>query len=104
MKLSRDEEVFLRHWIYDEAHYRDGPGAAKRLQLARHVVPADLGAIIAAALPDPADQAAAAQARPAGTLAWPWDDATFRDRLAEARAIVNGPVTAAGRKRGIAAP
>ena len=33
MKLSRDEEVFLRHWMYDEVHYRDGQGPAKRLQL-----------------------------------------------------------------------
>ena len=26
MKLSRDEELFLRHWMYDEVHYEEGPG------------------------------------------------------------------------------
>ncbi len=26
MRLSRDEEAFLRHWMYDEVHYQDGPG------------------------------------------------------------------------------
>ena len=43
MKLSRDEEIFLRHWIYDEAHYRDGTGPAKRLQREHRAIPADLG-------------------------------------------------------------
>jgi hypothetical protein len=31
MKLSRDEKIFLWHWMYDEAHYQAGPGPAKRL-------------------------------------------------------------------------
>ena len=26
MRLSRDEEVFLRHWMYDEVHYSEGQG------------------------------------------------------------------------------
>ena len=33
MSLSHDEEMFLRHWIYDEAHYMEGVGPAKRLQV-----------------------------------------------------------------------
>jgi hypothetical protein len=39
MKLSRDELTFLRHWMFDETHFQDGPGAANRLQLAhgRHL-------------------------------------------------------------------
>ena len=60
MKLSRDEELFLRHWIYDEAHFRDGVGPAKRLQIEHRIIPADLAAIIAAGIPDPQDQEIAA--------------------------------------------
>ena len=89
MKLSRDEERFLRCWIYDEVHYRDGQGPAKRLQLLQHVIPADLATLIAAAIPDLVDQETAALAPPpGGPLAWPWSEETFRDRLAEARAIL----------------
>jgi hypothetical protein len=96
MKLSRDEDAFLRRWMYDEAHYRDGPGPAKRLQLAHRAVPADLAAIIAAALPDPIDQAAAGSGPPpAEPPAWPWTERSFRDRLAEARAVLNDRRTAA---------
>ena len=40
MKLSRDEANFLRHWMYDEAHYREGSGPAKRLQREHRAVPA----------------------------------------------------------------
>jgi hypothetical protein len=29
MKLSHNEEQFLRLWMYDETHYRDGNGPAK---------------------------------------------------------------------------
>jgi hypothetical protein len=72
MKLSRDEDTFLRRWIFDEAHFRDGPGPAKRLQLAHRIIPADLAAIIAAAIPDPTDQAAASNDPSPGPLAWPW--------------------------------
>ena len=56
LKLSPEEDNYLRHWIYDETHYEEGPGPAKRLQLQYHAVPADLAALIAAALPDPAEQ------------------------------------------------
>jgi hypothetical protein len=67
MKLSRDEEIFLRHWIYDEAHYRERTGPAKRLQVDHRAIPADLGTIIAAAMPCLADQEGAALAPPVGT-------------------------------------
>jgi hypothetical protein len=88
MKLSREEEAYLRSWIHDEARFRDGPGPAKRLQLARRVVPADLATIIAAAIPDPEDQVAAAVDAPPTQPAWPWTDSEFRDRLAEARRLL----------------
>jgi hypothetical protein len=90
MSLSREEELFLRHWIYDEAHYRDGVGPAKRLQLEHRVVPADLAEIVAAAMPDPAEQEATGSGPPpAEPPAWPWSDEAFRARLAEARATLS---------------
>src|SRR5262249_52741268 len=95
MKLSRDEEAFLRHWMYDEAHYRDGPGRAKALQVRHGVTPADLAVIIAAAIPDPADQQTiGAGPTPAGDPAWPWDDRSFRNRLTEAQAVLGHRFTA----------
>ena len=73
MKLSHDEEAFLRHWMYDEVHYRDGQGPAKRSQLEHRAVPADLAVLIAAALPDLADQEAAGLGSPpAEPPTWPW--------------------------------
>src|SRR5438874_1281745 len=54
LKLSPEEELFLRHWMYDEVHYKEGPGRAKSLQLQRRAVPADLATLIAAAIPRPA--------------------------------------------------
>jgi hypothetical protein len=72
MKLSPEEEIYLRHWMYDELHYQEGPGAAKRLQLEHGVVPADLAALIAAAIPAPADQQAAGLGPPpAAAPIWP---------------------------------
>jgi hypothetical protein len=71
MKLSRDEELFLRHWIYDEAHFREGVGPAKRLQVEHRVTPADLAAIIAAGIPDPQDQETAASTSPTSAPRWP---------------------------------
>jgi hypothetical protein len=89
MKLSPDEERFLRHWMHDEAHYQEGQGLAKRLQLLHCAIPADLATLIAAAIPDPEDQQAAALAPPTHVpLIWPWSDAGFRARLAEARTIL----------------
>jgi hypothetical protein len=90
MRLSRDEEAFLRAWIYDEAHYQDGVGPAKRLQVQQGVKPADLAVLVAAALPDPAEQEAAGLGPPCTEApAWPWTAETFRQRLAEARATLS---------------
>ena len=89
MKLSPEEEAFLRHWMYDEVHFRSGTGQAKRLQLQHGVAPADLATLIAAGLPDPADQEAAGRGpSPAQPLTWPWSDDGFVTRLAEARAAL----------------
>jgi hypothetical protein len=93
MRLSREEETFLRAWIADEAHYQAGVGPAKRLQVQQGVRPADLALLIAAGLPDPAAQEAAAMDHPhTEAPAWPWTAETFRQRLAEARATLGeGP-------------
>jgi hypothetical protein len=90
MKLSHDEELFLRHWMYDEVHYQDGAGPAKRLQLEHQAVPADLAIVIAAALPDPAvqEQAGIGPA-PAERPKWPWTQETLRTRVSEARAALS---------------
>ena len=86
VKLSRDEELFLRHWMYDEVHYQDGRGPAKQLQLRHRAAPADLATLIAAAIPDPADQEAAGVGpRPAEPPTWPWSEDALRARLDEAR-------------------
>jgi hypothetical protein len=89
MRLSRDEEVFLRHWMYDEVHYGEGQGPAKRLQVQHQAVPADLAILIAATIPDPADQDAAGLGPPpAEPPAWPWPGDALRVRLADARAAL----------------
>ena len=88
MKLSHDEELFLRHWIYDEAHFRDGVGPAKRLQVEHRVAPADLATIIAAAIPDPKEQEQAASNPPPAIPTWPWRGDAFQARLAEARTVL----------------
>ena len=89
MKLSRDEELFLRHWMYDEMHYQEGVGPAKHLQRGHHVPPADLAILIAAAIPAPADQESAGTAPPpAQPPTWPWSEESLRARLAEARSIL----------------
>ena len=88
MKLSRDEELFLRHWVYDEAHFRNGIGTAKRLQVEHRVAPADLATLVAAAIPDPADQEEAATTTPSDPPRWPWDGEAFQKRLAEARSVL----------------
>src|SRR5437764_136798 len=100
MKLSREEQAFLRRWIYDEAHFRDGPGPAKRLQLEHRVIPADLAAVIAAGMPGTQDQFVAATAVPAERVDWPWTEDGLAERVAEARAAL----TAAERTPGRAAP
>src|SRR5262245_9987987 len=86
MKLSREEDLFLRHWMFEQFHYESGPGPAKRLQLEHGAIPAELSILIAAALPDPAaQQAASFGPPPAEPPAWPWAAEGFRARLAEAR-------------------
>ena len=94
MKLSRDEDLFLRHWMYDEVHYQDRLGPAKRLQLQHRAIPADLATLIAAAIPDPADQEAAGFSPPASEpLIWPWSEEGLSRRLREARALLGEQVT-----------
>jgi hypothetical protein len=89
MKLSREEELFLRRWMYDEVHYQDGQGPAKQLQIQHRASPAHLATLIAAAIPDPADQEAAGFGLPpAQSLTWPWTSEELRARLTEARAAL----------------
>jgi hypothetical protein len=89
MKLSREEEAYLRHWIFDEARYQEGQGPAKQLQLQHGATPAELAVLIAAALPDPAEQEAASNGpSPTEPPVWPWSDDSFRSRLKEARGIL----------------
>ena len=89
MKLSREEETFLRHWMYDEVHYQEGVGPAKRLQREHHVPPADLALLISAAMPNPADQEAAGVGpTPQQAPVWPWSGDAFQTRLSEARALL----------------
>jgi hypothetical protein len=89
MNLSPEEERFLRSWMYDEVHYQEGVGTAKQLQLQHRVAPADLAVLIAAAMPDPADQEAAGFTPPSEAPAWPWSEMTWRHRLEEARAVLS---------------
>jgi len=89
MKLCPEEGVFLRHWLFDEYHYKSGAGPAKRLQIEHRVVPAELSVLIAAAIPDPADQKLAALGPPpADEAEWPWTEEGFRARLQEARTVL----------------
>jgi hypothetical protein len=72
--------------MYDETHYLEGVGLAKRLQVQHQAAPADLADLIAAAMPDPAEQEAARLDPPAAdNLTWPWSATSFSARLAEAR-------------------
>lgn len=90
MKLLPDEALFLRHWMYDELHYQDGPGPAKRLQVERGTIPADLALLIAAAMPDPADQEAAGLGPPPPEPpTWPWRGNDLLKRVDQARAILD---------------
>jgi hypothetical protein len=88
MRLSREEEVFLRHWMYEEVHYLVGPGPAKRLQREHGVLPAELATLIAAAIPEPAEQGAAGDVAPTEPPIWPWSEEQWRARLAEARTVL----------------
>lgn len=89
MKLSPDEERFLRHWIFDEAHYEDGPGVAKHLQLANGAIASDIASLIAAGIPDVDIQKTAASTPPTvARPAWPWTEQSLQTRLSEAREIL----------------
>jgi hypothetical protein len=89
MKLSRDEEIYLRHWMYEELHCREGPGRAKRLQFDHGVLSADLAALIAAAISVPDDQEAAGLGPPPDEAPkWPWSAESFQDRLQAARRLL----------------
>jgi hypothetical protein len=91
MRLSREEENFLRRWMYDEMRYQEGIGPAKRLQLQHQAVAADLATLIAAAIPDPAEQEAAGLGPPSSEPpTWPWSANSLRSRLAEARLALAG--------------
>ena len=92
MKLSHEEETFLRHWIYDEVHYREGRGPAKRLQLDHKVVPGDLALIIAASMRDLGEQESAAEGPPpAEPPVWAWPGECFATRVEEARLLLGTP-------------
>lgn len=92
MKLSHEEEIFLRHWIYDEVHFHEGTGPAKRLQVAYKVPPANLATIIAAALTEPGEQEAAAEGPPpTESPVWPWPEDNCARRVEEARELLGSP-------------
>lgn len=89
MKLSPEEELFLRHWMFDEVHYREGQGPAKRLQVEHRVAPADLASLIAAALPDLNDQKRMGEGPPpVQPPVWPWSEELLATRLADARRVL----------------
>ncbi len=88
LKLTSEESEFLRRWVYDEAQYRDGAGPAKQLQLRHGVRPDDLAVLLAAGMPDPAVQEAAAATEPVGPPQWPWSAEFLESRVAEARRLL----------------
>jgi hypothetical protein len=88
MRLSTDEDRFIRRWMYDEVHYQDGQGPAKRLQVEHRAIPDDLAVLIAAAIPDPAEQETAGLTPPVEPPTWPWSDSDLAERVAEARDIL----------------
>jgi hypothetical protein len=89
LTFSPEEGLFLRQWMFDEVHFEEGQGPAKRLQVAQGVRPAELSLLIAAALPDPAEQQAAVSgATRSACPTWPWSAQSFQDRLGEAHAIL----------------
>jgi hypothetical protein len=89
MTLSLEGELFLRQWMFDEVHFEEGQGPAKRQQVAQGVRPAELSLLIAATLPDPAKQQAAVSGATRSLCpTWPWSVQSFQDRLGEAQAIL----------------
>lgn len=104
MKLSPEEELFLSRWMYDEAHYQEGQGPAKALQIRHRAISADLAVIVAAAIPDQERQAAIGLGPPPEeALKWPWSsEHTLHARASEARAILGSPQDRVGAHRGAA--
>jgi hypothetical protein len=88
MNLFHDEKVFLRRWMYDEVHFQDGQGPAKKLQIEHRVLSAELAILIAAAIPDIKEQEAAGSEPSAEALSWPWSEESLGARLAEARIVL----------------
>lgn len=89
MKLFPDEDVFLRHWMYDEVHYKEGRGIAKTLQLQNEAIPADLAALIAAAMPNASEQMEAGETPPMKSPTWPWaSKEELQKRVEQARSIL----------------
>jgi hypothetical protein len=86
MRLHPEEETFLRHWMYEETHYSEGPGPAKHLQLHHKLKPADLATLIAAAFPELDEQESAGIGPPPSEPPeWPWSAREFPARLEEAQ-------------------
>jgi hypothetical protein len=88
MKLSREEDIFLRHWMYDETHYRERTGPAKRLQVGHGAIPADLATIIAAAMSLADQELAGIGPPPCEPATWPWSGDSLAKRLAEAEGLL----------------
>jgi hypothetical protein len=75
--------------MYDEVHFQNGLGPAKRMQLEHGVVPADLAVLIAATIPGLAEQEAIGRDQPADEPNWPWPtEEALQRRIAEARAVL----------------
>jgi hypothetical protein len=92
----------LRHWMYDEVHYREGQGPAKRLQVKHQAVAADLATLIAAIMPDPSEQEAAGDGPPpAEQPTWPWPEDALRVRLADARLALQADGTGRDQRVGL---
>ena len=86
-----------------EAHFQEGAGPAKRLQVVHSVIPADMATLIAAAMPDLAEQESAACASPPPEpCPWPWSEETWSTRLAAARAVLANRHNDRGEKGDIA--
>ena len=72
--------------MYDEVHYGEGQGLAKRQQVEHKVAPADLAILIAATTPDPLDQEQAGLTPPTiEPPVWPWFGDALNSRVTEAR-------------------
>ncbi len=81
--------------MYDEVRYQEGHGPAKRLQIQHGAIAADLGILIAAAIPDVREQEVAGIGPPLGEPPkWPWSQETLRARLREARTTLAGIASA----------